>query len=349
MSLLMLRTIAEAERIDVENGIIYGVKMIQKGPVKDKRGLLVTEQTLDQVLQMAQAEEDGVKARYGHPPKPGEDMLNRFLGRWKNFRRDGDLIRADLHLSKTAFKMPQLGDVAGYILELTQIDPRALGVSIYGPFADDFDGKNISLRKITAFDIVDEPAGTDGGMLSQQPSFEAALSELIGTHFTGKQPTEVSETVQAFLRTHFAEGEKDVSDNNPDKGTERTHELQLGQFDTGLLKEQGRIEERQRAMKITSLCTLSECPDKAAELIKGDFTYQEAESLVTKLMERRNAALSEEGGERKKPEEDPDAKYKEQYKADKEVLGAALAVSEEDYVASLKISESDGIQMHGAQ
>lgn len=321
MSLLMLRTVAEAERIDVEKGIIYGVKMIQKGPVRDKRGLVVTEQTMEQVLQMAQAEENGVKARYGHPPKPGENMLNNFLGRWKDFRRDGDLIRSDLHLAKTAFKMPQLGDVGGYILELTQVDPSALGVSIYGPFADDFDGKNILLRKIIAFDIVDEPAGTDGGMLSQRPSFEDAFTDLLGTHFTGKQPTEVSETVQAFLSTHFSEGGK----------------------------EQGRLEERQRVVKITSLCTLSECPEKAAELIEGDFTYQEAEALVTKLMERKNAVLSEDGGERKKPEEDPDAKYKEQYKADKEILGAALTVSEEEYVASLKISESDGIEMCGAE
>lgn len=342
MSLLMLRTAVDVGQVDKENKIIHGVAMIRKGAVSDSRGWIVTEETLNQVLELASAVEDGVRARYGHP-QPGENMLDRFLGRWKNFRRDGDVIRADLHLAETAFKTPN-GDIAGYVLELSQVDPRALGVSIHAPFANDFDGLNIKIKKIKAFDIVDEPAGTDDGMFSEQPEFDVALSELIDGYFKGKESTEVAESLGAFLSTHYSKGDSEMSEKDKSKeGQLLSTELQLGEFDTDAIKEQGRIEERKRASKITSLCTLSECPEKAAELIKGDFTYEEAEGLVTTLMERKNAVLSEDGGIPKKKEEDPDKKYKERYQADKEILGSTLTLSEEEYIASLKVSESGGV------
>lgn len=359
MSLLMLESVASIGSVDRENNVIYGAAVIRKGKVNDSRGWVITDITLDQVVEFGNAAPGGikmakgnigVKSRFDHPTK-NRSGLGAYLGVWKNFRRDGDVVRADLYISPTAFKSPIHGDIATYVLDLAEEAPQMFGVSIAAAFAKDFDGLELKISGLKAVDIVDQPAGTDNGMFSTQPTFEAELSELIDVHFT--EEAEAADTLQAFLSTHFNKGDSEMSEpevpkvepkETPEPQSPQLLTAELGELDTESIKEQGRIEERNRVSKITSLCTLSECPEKAAELIKGNFTYDEAKGLVDDLLERKAAALSEDGGTPKpKDEEDPDAKYKAQYEADKAAMGGNLSVSEEDYIASLKISESGGV------
>jgi len=345
MSLLMLESVATGSKVDRENKVINGAAVIRIGKVKDSRGWKITDVTLDQVVKYGNANTSGVKARVDHPSR-GKSSMGTFLGVWKNFRKDGDTVRADLHLSPTAFNTPGAGDIATYVMDMAEHEPNHFGASISADFTKDFDGIELTIASLDAIDIVDSPAGTDG-MFSKTPDFEASLSELINVHFT--EEAEAADTLQAFLSTHFNKGDSEMSEPETPKVEPKETpavELQAAELkpiDTESIKEEGRIEERNRVSKITSLCTLSECPEKAAELINGNFTYDEAKGLVDDLLERKAAALSEDGGTPKPKEEDPDAKYKAQYEADKAAMGGNLSVSEEDYIASLKISESGGV------
>ena len=166
MNTATLWTTADSSRLDRENNIIYGAALLKIGKVRDKRGWLVSRTTLDQVIRFANQQPEGIKARYDHPSE-GRSSLSTFLGVWKNFRIEGDMVRADLHIAQSAFKTP-LGDLASYVLDRVEESPDSLGVSIVAPFAADFDGRELSFSGVNAYDIVDSPAGTDGGMFAVQ-------------------------------------------------------------------------------------------------------------------------------------------------------------------------------------
>ena len=115
------------------------------------------------------------------------DGLGKFLGRFKNFRVDGQKLAADLHISKTAHSSPS-GDIGGYISALAIEDPSSLGVSIVIDFdrvwptingqekpasggrPDNATGK-YPVARITglyAADLVDEPALNPNGLFQRR-------------------------------------------------------------------------------------------------------------------------------------------------------------------------------------
>jgi len=103
--------------------------------------------------------------------------LGTFLGRVKNFKRDGDIVRADLHIDPTAHKAPD-GNLADYVMSLAESDPDAFGSSMVihwdeeyrkekdGTLSKDKNGKDlpplIRVKKLNEVDIVDDPAANDG-------------------------------------------------------------------------------------------------------------------------------------------------------------------------------------------
>ena len=167
MSIAYLKTSADSRRVDRVKKIIYGAALLKIGRVRDARGWLVTRRTLEQALRFSQQQPKGVKARWDHPSRENSGM-GAYLGQWLNFRIDGDMLRADLHLSELAFKTPS-GDLGSYVLDMAEYSPDSFGASISAGFAEDFDGKELSISSVLAFDIVDSPAGTDGMFCVQEP------------------------------------------------------------------------------------------------------------------------------------------------------------------------------------
>lgn len=167
MSIAYLRTSADSSRVDRVKKIIYGAALLKIGRVRDARGWLVTRRTLEQALRFSRQQTGGVKARFDHPSKTSS-ALGSYLGQWRDFRIDGDFLRADLHLSELAFKTPS-GDLGSYVLDMAEFSPDSFGASISAGFAEDFDGKELSFSNVLAFDIVDSPAGTDGMFCVQEP------------------------------------------------------------------------------------------------------------------------------------------------------------------------------------
>jgi len=120
----------QPQRVDRQANVIYGASMMQVGDLNegDARPWTVDMETLQQALSLAQQSRSGVKARFTHP-NMSSDGMGSYLGRWANWRIEGETLRADLHIADAAFTSPQ-GDLGNYVMDLAEADPGAFGVSL---------------------------------------------------------------------------------------------------------------------------------------------------------------------------------------------------------------------------
>jgi hypothetical protein len=158
--------------IDVDKGILLGVKVIEIGSVNDARPFYVDGETLEQIERLGNQPAKGVKVRYTHAGS--EDAMGSHLGRATNFRIDGDCVRADITLAKSSFISPR-GNLGGYVLTLAEEDSLSLGMSVAGTLdgetmSDLDDGGMMPLRFLDLYsaDVVADPAATRDGLFSQQ-------------------------------------------------------------------------------------------------------------------------------------------------------------------------------------
>src|SRR5574343_2008678 len=114
-------------RVNRKDEVIAGFAVVTKGVTHDERGEF-DDVALDSVVEFGNQSKGGIKSRFGHP-NMSSTALGTFLGRTKNFRRDGDIVRADLHIDPTAHETPD-GDLAGYVMNLAESDPQAFGSSM---------------------------------------------------------------------------------------------------------------------------------------------------------------------------------------------------------------------------
>ncbi len=203
---------------DKYQGVIRGVAVMTKGNVKDFRGWEIDDQTLAQIVEAGNKHANlGLKSRFGHP-NMSSTALGTFLGRTKNFYKDGDVARADLYLSKTAYTTPD-GSLAGYVLDLAEKDPEAFGTSVVmgeydlegrietdGTPKKDQDGNNLPpllrIESLLAVDTVDDPAANTG-MFSRFFNSSVEIS-VKATEFLDKllNNPESLEYVVAFLERY---------------------------------------------------------------------------------------------------------------------------------------------------
>lgn len=162
--------------VDREKGVIRGAKVIEKGPLNDDRPLEVDDITVDQVVDFGNRPNKGVKVRLTHPQG---DSMGLHLGRALNFRREGDVARADIQLSKSSFISPK-GDIGGYVLTLAEEDPESMGMSVATILDREAmleesseDGiAPLRFRHLYAVDVVSTPAATRGGLFSESQKDE---------------------------------------------------------------------------------------------------------------------------------------------------------------------------------
>ncbi len=171
--------------------------------------LWIDQEFLSQVSEAVNQVENGVKMRFTHPDLSG-DGLGSYLGRAKNASLDGDVVRADSHLSKSSRKTPD-GDLGGYVMQLAQDDPEAFGLSIsfehdyeaevafameHGAYIDAFDELDLSnyqspdpnntenylhcrLKALKAVDAVDTPAANPNGLFHKGQEIPRAAEQLL--------------------------------------------------------------------------------------------------------------------------------------------------------------------------
>ena len=140
-------------QVDRESGVIRGVAVITKGPALG-HGMFVDDLTLSQVMEQAKTYAGGLKVKLDHTTSASE-----IVGYLKEFRIDGDMVRADLHLLRSSPRRE-------YILELAETIPDTFGLSIAFSGTDEKIGDNWFARcaEIYSADIVSEPAANPSGL-----------------------------------------------------------------------------------------------------------------------------------------------------------------------------------------
>ena len=152
---------AELE-VDTVNHVLSGVAIVSRGTVKHFRNWEADEVTLDQVVELGNQPNKGHRSRWTHSP----ESTGRHIGRVRNFRIDGDTVRGDLHIAKSAFNSPE-GNFGQYLEDLAVEDPEAIGLSMSVDLSDEMFTESpgatpIRLAGIKTIDVVGEPALTDG-------------------------------------------------------------------------------------------------------------------------------------------------------------------------------------------
>lgn len=140
-------------RVDREANVIRGVAVITKGPALG-HGMYVDDTTLQQVVEQAKTYAGGLKVKLDHTNSASE-----IVGYLREFRIDGESVRADLYLLRSSPRRE-------YILELAETIPDTFGLSIAFSGSDEKLGENWFARcsEIYSADIVSEPAANPSGL-----------------------------------------------------------------------------------------------------------------------------------------------------------------------------------------
>jgi len=322
-------------RINKEQNVIKGFSVVTKGITKDARGEF-DDTALDTVVALGNEAKIGIKSRFGHP-NMSSTALGTFLGRVKNFRREDDIVRADLYVDKTAFNTPD-GDLGSYVMSLAKSDPDAFGTSMVIHWDSekqkekDLEGDElppfIRVKKLFSIDVVDDPAANDGlfGMPffsdSVNPSFEM-------TSFLDKflQQPEAVEGVVAFLdryrvnknieQTQFNKQEEVIMlenltvDQLKQEKEDVFNAVHLSGFEEGkkVGVEEGAGQEKERTLSILKkAAAFKNMDDLAIEAVENSLSLDQA---VIKFQEKQLKGLQKESPENPGPDGDePETKSK---------------------------------------
>lgn len=145
-----------AGEIDAQAATITDVSVITIGEAKG-HGMLIDAQTLMEVKEAAETYSGGLKVKTDH-----YTGFNEIVGALRNFRIDGDQLRADLHLLKNHDATPR-------ILEMAELMPDTFGLSISFSGEHEEDSEGIVFARcseIYSADLVDAPAANPTGLFS---------------------------------------------------------------------------------------------------------------------------------------------------------------------------------------
>jgi hypothetical protein len=143
-------------QIDAQAATISDVSVITVGEAKG-HGMQIDAQTLTEVKAAAETYAGGLKVKTDH-----YTGFNEIVGTLKNFRIDGDQLRADLFLLKNH-------DATARILEMAELMPDTFGLSIsFTGEHEESAGGTVFARctEIYSADLVDAPAANPTGLFS---------------------------------------------------------------------------------------------------------------------------------------------------------------------------------------
>lgn len=237
--------------VDRDKGIIYGYSVITKGPALG-HDMEIDDTTLEQVVSFGNKAKAGIKSRFDHPNASNTSM-GTFLGRTKRFRKVGDQVLADLHLSESAKEAPQ-GDLYSYVLGLAERDPSAFGASIVfsgkaepqlnadGTEKRDASGARLPrlarIEQLLASDVVDDPAANPNGLFDRGESLASKLTAFLNRWAAH----DLLPQLQATLAT-----QKEDASMAPEQ---QTQPVSLSQADLDKAAAKGVTDERARVSGI---------------------------------------------------------------------------------------------------
>ncbi len=193
-------------RTDEESRIVYGRVVAELGHFKSRGRGQFTMESLQKIVELGNSLKNGLRSRWRHPGL-SDDGLGKFLGRDKNFRLDGNKVRSDFTIAKSAMKPPPDGGgtpYGKYILELSKDDPEALSSSLVLEYKSEYLKNADGSRKkdaegndeppvwipttLHAIDVVDTGDAVHSGFLSADQDSEnnnlvRRGAELINSYF----------------------------------------------------------------------------------------------------------------------------------------------------------------------
>ena len=344
----------QPQRVDRQANVIYGASMMQVGDLNDgdARPWTVDMETLQQALSLAQASRSGVKARFTHP-NMSNDGMGSYLGRWANWRIEGETLRADLHIADAAFTSPN-GDLGNYVMDLAEADPGAFGVSL----APRNDAENfkawdsrenkqrgdrwpIRMAALRAADVVDEPAATRGGFFSMDADLRnlpAQATALLNTYFGDAEPDVVRARIAGFLDRYFSTKEtpmttataEPVTTETPAPAVQPTADLSAAPAVPETLTPTADLAEleRTRCKKIRALCDLAGAGDKFNQFVDAGFSVEETQAALSQILVRRNAVIPATGDN---TPADPHAALRAEF-AQQESLGMTFGMTVDEWI-----------------
>lgn len=340
--------------VDRENNRILGAAIIRRGNLNegDTRLQFVDETTELQVYAMGNERAGGLKARFTHPSM-SSDGLGKYLGRWTNFRRDGEVIRADLQIADSAFTTPK-GDLGSYIMDLAEEDPDSFGVSI-APVLDreamkreeQEDGRQpVRISKLIAADVVDEPAATSGFFSREDDvrDLPAMAVRLLDEHFAGAPADVISGRVNGLLERYFrSRGLTMTTENEPVTTDETPDAAPAGPVATdGSLSsdDNARQDLATRREEIAALCRIAGCPDQAGDFAAAGMSRAEVQQYLRDsghLQKTRPLVPDEQADSPEPPDENEQfrTEYKEHVSACRKY--GKTPVAEDQFIRSRRI------------
>lgn len=205
--------------------VLPGVAIVTRGEALG-HGSWLDGAFLRQVADAINAAPAGIKSRFAHPLLT--DGIGTFLGRVKNARVDGDVVRGDLNLFATAHDTPD-GDLAGYVMRLAEEDPTAFGLSI--SFLRDIDAEgeflaansrrgrfaspdqrnvesypHVRLKTLLAADVVDQPAANPAGLYAAKGSTALPAAKTM-------PPVSDPELYQRLIKVGYSESQARLAAN----------------------------------------------------------------------------------------------------------------------------------------
>lgn len=318
--------------VDRENKIIRGYKVMSLGEALG-HGVVVDETTLNQLVELGNRGGGvGVKSKVQHR-NGATDGFGRYLGKSRNFRREGNSTVADLHLDDLAFKSPE-GDWGSYLLDLADRAPDAFGASpevieVRKPAQS---GKPVMrLKDLLAIAIVDRPA-TNAGFFSvtgvsdmaENTALEAQVAELsaerdAATKKAGELQSQLTD-LQAKVQ-EAAAGEAAT--------------LSAAKIEATAVAIKG---ERERAGNLLALCSKAHKIDLAAKFIADGTAVADVQAQLFSALCEGAKPIGDAGGTNLEAGKDENAKYKAEYTALSAKEKAAFG-DEAGYVAMRRIDD----------
>ena len=310
-----------ANRVDREAKIIHGYSVMSLGEAKG-HGMMVDDQTLNELVSLGNAHPSGIKTRVRHPSS-NHDGFGRYVGKSKNFRREGDKVVADLSVSDVSFKSPE-GDLGTYVMDLAASEEDTFGAS---PEVRHFKQRTAAnqppamrLKQLMAIAIVDDPATNTG--------FFSAIEE---SDMTTDQVAELT-AERDLLTEEIVRLKGEITSLRADLATKTTeHTAALSAARTDAISA-----ERNRVGDIIALCSKADKVDLAAKHIADGTSKADLQSALFDVLCAGNKAVGEGDNADLSKNTGPDAKYKAEYAANA-YLSSRMSL--EDYIASRKIDE----------
>jgi hypothetical protein len=183
-----------AGRVDRENGVIRGVKILGK---HSKNGRTYSDQALNDAARLY----EGVKVNVDHPSRDKPNAERSFMegfGSLRNVQRKGDGVYGDLHFLKSH-------PSAEVICEAAERFPEQFGLSHNAEGQTHYEGSQLiveSIESVQSVDIVGRPATNNGLFEStgRAAGFRVKLGTLLTVLGYGREVRRICEGLRSMRR-----------------------------------------------------------------------------------------------------------------------------------------------------